>query len=581
MKIELEKEVEKAKHHFKQGIYRDALNHISAGLLIDINNQELLILLDDIIQKAPNPKNLIEIEEGMFYGLIAIKAYIHAKLEDFNTAIELIYNLLLSYPNAPFVEWIVDWISNPQSKSLTSIKNMYVSLLITADNVKQNSKIQKGVLSILPIFDSVLKDAPNKWEINSWFANIYRKLEDDEKALEYAQKGIKTSITTFSCLELAHIYKNLGEHQNAIKHYKQVLEITKPTEHLFYPTMLDLADLLLNLKQMKDALEYYKKVVKHDPNHSWALPSLYYCRYIIEKKKSWKEKLTDFLSKNPTNSRAISLLNELQIPYIEKIPQIQEATVNIISYLMKKQSDGPIELGAHTLTSLESPSSIILLWKIAGEKTNIIVSKIPIPDPRKPRRDVDYLLWLYDEVRPIRVLNPPDENIMKDIETLAQKSYSLDSWKKKAKKLGQIIGPERINDLLATMIYPSDPPEGFMLWDWMHRLQVASALVIAHLDKGWDNSIRKMALTSLALGPMDWTINAALVGLLVVALDESKARKEIIEIFVELYENMPSSGGIPYLKALFSCIFLIPGLPNTLSKKFGKIKEELIENGIL
>jgi hypothetical protein len=59
-------------------------------------------------------------------------------------------------------------------------------------------------------------------------------------------------------------------------------------------------------------------------------------------------------------------------------------------------------------------------------------------------------------------------------------------------------------------------------WTWIWSVQVAAAFVIAQLEADWEGSFRKEALFSLVNGPMDWTVNAAIIALTVLVLGSHK-----------------------------------------------------------
>jgi len=59
------------------------------------------------------------------------------------------------------------------------------------------------------------------------------------------------------------------------------------------------------------------------------------------------------------------------------------------------------------------------------------------------------------------------------------------------------------------MVHPPAVPDGRLALEWLPRVQLAAARVVAHLDDGWEDSVRKLALDSVLLGPRDWTTVAA------------------------------------------------------------------------
>src|SRR5262249_59670266 len=115
-------------------------------------------------------------------------------------------------------------------------------------------------------------------------------------------------------------------------------------------------------------------------------------------------------------------------------------------------------------------------------------------------------------------------------------------------------------DLLATMVYPPGVARVDRPAAWVYRVQVAAALVLAHLDGGWEDSVRRKALLALANGPMDWTVDAALVALASLARDEEDAAAEVARLFRELRAGAAADGTVSYYPALLWCSLRLPDL---------------------
>jgi len=93
------------------------------------------------------------------------------------------------------------------------------------------------------------------------------------------------------------------------------------------------------------------------------------------------------------------------------------------------------------------------------------------------------------------------------------------------------------------MLYPPPLPDlGIDPLAWVARVQIAAALTIGHLDQGWQGSVRQRALYSLALGPVDWTVDAALVVLGWLAHNDPQIRPDVLSLFAYLETQIPKEG---------------------------------------
>jgi hypothetical protein len=102
------------------------------------------------------------------------------------------------------------------------------------------------------------------------------------------------------------------------------------------------------------------------------------------------------------------------------------------------------------------------------------------------------------------------------------------------------------------------PPEGMRAWTWIYGFQIAPAMLLAGWDCGWAGSVRRRALVSLVNGPVDWTVNAALLALTQIALDTPEATEEIRELFRDRIRAAPKQGAVCYVPVLACCSLQLP-----------------------
>ena len=82
-------------------------------------------------------------------------------------------------------------------------------------------------------------------------------------------------------------------------------------------------------------------------------------------------------------------------------------------------------------------------------------------------------------------------------------------------------------------------------------MQIASALTLAALDRGWDAlSTRRRALYSLALGPVDWSVTAAAIALAHIARTEPATGQDVLNLFAYLRQQAGRVGYTTYAAPL-------------------------------
>ncbi|MBN9392412.1 MAG: hypothetical protein J0I20_30530 [Chloroflexi bacterium] len=232
------------------------------------------------------------------------------------------------------------------------------------------------------------------------------------------------------------------------------------------------------------------------------------------------------------------------------------------------------------MSSLEAPSAAraieLIQLEIYGKAgLTLAASEIQKPDPRLPRGKVDFVLWKYNGTKPYPNFPAPTRpKVIEAVTKLALTDYEMDIWWHKASIYARQLTPDDLNDLLGVMVNPPARVAPFTMWVWLQRVQLAAAVLIARLDSGWDGSVRRSALLSLARGPMDWTVEAAILALYMVVSNDKVGKAEVEGVYRELFENLPSPGGVPYMQALILCtVFIKPSSPALVALAQKAIKQ--------
>jgi hypothetical protein len=170
---------------------------------------------------------------------------------------------------------------------------------------------------------------------------------------------------------------------------------------------------------------------------------------------------------------------------------------------------------------------------MGGNAIQIAVSGIQNPDPRVAKGQVDFVLWAYDGTNPRPNVPPPDPRVVPQIGELAAMPYNLDQWHARAAPIAQQMGPAWITQLGCLMVHACPPPPKMDAFEWVQRVQIAAALVIGHIDR--------RALQTIALGPVDWTTNAAVLALSRHAKADANARRDIEQLYGYLRQQISTS----------------------------------------
>jgi hypothetical protein len=229
------------------------------------------------------------------------------------------------------------------------------------------------------------------------------------------------------------------------------------------------------------------------------------------------------------------------------------------------------------VSSIEVPSvrtAAEAALKVPPGTLVVEVGGAPSPDPRHPIGPVDYLIWRYEGTDPRPNLPAPPAEVSAAVAGLAGRPYDLDAWANEAAAIAARLGSGAVDGMLAVMAHPPATPERWAEWNWIRSMQFAAALVLARVDGGWEGSVRRKALVSLARGPIDWTTEAAIIALSQVCREETlmpAAKEEIVEVLRELARALPDGGHCCYPYALAVAVSRLPFPQEELRPKFSPL----------
>jgi hypothetical protein len=90
--------------------------------------------------------------------------------------------------------------------------------------------------------------------------------------------------------------------------------------------------------------------------------------------------------------------------------------------------------------------------------------------------------------------------------------------------------------------------------------QLATALLISKLERGWQGSQRRLGLLAMAHGPVDWMVSASIVALGLVHEECPESRPEIAQLFEALRKRTPDIGYCAYSAPLEATTMRLSGI---------------------
>lgn len=567
--------IEHAKQAFARSDLAQTFFHASSALAAEPRNAEARQLLDAVLARTPDALVFTRQNQAKYdFITVATGAYVRAHQGQMDEALATLCDVVAHRPDAPYLLWVEEWIGRPgvlgaipKERALGALMNptlVWVSDCPspTPDDDPRLPNVRAAATLLWTLW-SLYPDDP---DVAFGASIVFRRSGQAEHAIRAALTAYHKRPDWKTCIAVALAYRDGGQIDQAAQTYRFALSLD-PNE---VSPLLDTSDMFLKAERWVDAASVAQEILAREPENGWAKGNLAFAEHKQASSPASKRALYDLAE---TNERAWTLYASLSepIPHWNRFVGPADATMHAARNVVRGIESGSLqgsEGGTVTLqvTNLESPSvrTAFTMWTHAAQKRvglTIEARNVPTPDPRAPKTQVDFVLYRYGDKVPEATLAATDPRAGQAIAAIARKAYDLDEWEPLAKALAAQMGPPWQREILAVMVSPPPPPRpGYDPFVWLYRVQVATALVLAHLDAGWAESQRKRVLYSLACGPVDWAVDAAIVALSRLARTDAAIRQDVVALFGWLESQVPKQGHTSYEHPLVCVWSALPGI---------------------
>ncbi|HYT93034.1 MAG TPA: tetratricopeptide repeat protein, partial [Gemmataceae bacterium] len=453
-----------------------AVRHIASALGEDPNRSEALALLDEIIAAAEDPLDLIPSDDlPASSGQSAVHAYILADQDRIPEAIDKLLGVIGERPDVLYIDWVLGWLQRPEAANKLDMDKLAAFVGGLLEQFAALTAPRGGgrdTLARMPLFiQLVRRTQPADSHFLAVATALLCRLGNLDEALKLAREAYDREPCLQTAVAVASAHAHRSELDQALKAFRDALG-HEPGD---IQARLHMADLLVNYGRLPEAQELYAEVLEREPGQECAQPSFYFLNLVTTNEESWRDKLLALADEQPDNERAQRLAQQVT-PYAGYLPDPPDLTASL-------QQANEHSGSAAWLPYVEAPSNYVAFdWL---QRMNVSVARVQKPDPRLPRCRVDYLLWTYDDTRPRIAVPPPTSGVGQAVAEFANQPYRLEAWWGGARRLARQMSVAQVDDLLATMVYPPAVSRVERPAAWVFRVQVAAALVLAHIDGGW------------------------------------------------------------------------------------------------
>ncbi len=162
------------------------------------------------------------------------------------------------------------------------------------------------------------------------------------------------------------------------------------------------------------------------------------------------------------------------------------------------------------------------------------------PDPRSSR--AEFLLWKFDGREPSPAVRPPDIVLVDScakIATLSSDCYQ--SWTRCCEEFGTVPDASA-ESWLSVMVNPPQNRAATTIVQWLRRVQLAAAQFAVLVERNTGVEIDESKVAEVTRGPLDWSVDAALVALALRARTEHALVPKICRLAQDVLDRIPDQG---------------------------------------
>ena len=515
-------------------------------------------------------------------GWGAMRARAHARLGHATEALPLLGELAAFAPHKGYLTWlplirnvgqVPDETAQRTSHALLRFAGTLTQPLATGDPARPSVD---AALALLAEWRETKRGLPEPLHALSI---LLRKLGRTGEALAAARTLFELRPDWRSAGTLSSTLRAAGDLEAALEMAKRGAELTAP--ELRAANFLDVGDLSLELNRPSEARQAYSAALELEQDNAWGRAGFFYASFREHGNEADRAALRSFVVEHPDDRHACQLLGAIGEPLLDKAVWPSDATAaafrQIHQSCLENPPSAPLKMSV-AVSAPEGPSNTLageVSARAFGQRLELelSVTTIPTPDPREPLPGAELALWRRAGGSFEAALDPPDPAVQREVGILAATPYNLAIWMERARILGEALGPARVGELLATMVHP--PPLPHRHFDpplWIQNVQIAAAAAIAHVDRGWQGSVRRASLLSIGRGPVDWSVTAAIVVLMWISMHEPRSRAEIEALFQDLRRRESRAAGCTYDVPLRQAWLRIPGIaPETRAMLQGEL----------
>lgn len=538
--------------------YTEAVRLLGMGLAQDARREDWLELLESIVRRSQDVYALVELPERPGEEELLMLAYVQAISGHINNAMRGLFHVMTRQQHDGLhFAWLWRWLQRPGAQEQLNVDALVDELLRLLKQTPQDElepRLHAKLAELMPTLELVLTKHPRHAKLLWMTSALARKLQRHGMAISMAERAFMLDQRWPLAMNLAYARRQAQDIDGASEAFSVARQLAPDNPS----TQLEWATMLCQNGRIEQGLELIEPLLQREHEHPEAYPIWCYYQHELSQRESWYLDLELYVKQHPGALSAAQYYDRMQRerPFERFLPRPEDASIWSISqlverleqYAQKGLAQPPERHFTLEVDAIEAPSVGITLdlicqqYKLDGYDYRVLSSAEPDPpDPRYARRPTQLNLWRYEGLFPHVNLAPIHAPVRAaQVHALAQRPYHLASWWKMAAVIARELTPMEAFTLMPSLMchISGPPPQELWPWQWVQRVQIAATLIIARAEQGWDGSTRRQILLDLARGPVDWSVNAALIALSQIAHEARGAQEEIAALFTELLDDL-------------------------------------------
>lgn len=502
-----------------------AIEQISAALALAPDSQLHLTLLDEIFAASRAPLQLVRVSGAdSFFGLLAVRAEALARSGAASEAFALLTEVVAFSPHTPYVPWAHRWLRDRRFAARVSpedVAGLLLALaplapLATAANTASDG-LNGNLSAALVLAAELAEQKPKSPHLAAARSRLLRALERyGEACAILREQGDTPEIA----IERAMNHRALGELDECRRCYEQALA-ARPEDP---KTWIALADIWLELADLEAAEAAYGRALALESSALTRGKRAYLRALLGAESEAALE-----LERLAHGEKALRPFASDLHAYERGLIDPHDAIAGVIRDVLQRSLAFPPgqRLNARVRASRPLAPSAWLAFQLGRERLGRMGSLIVEHDAGQPTASA---LWLRNESGFRCALSKPPAGVLDAVQRIAGLPFAWAHWAHEA-RAAAMTHAGCCQELVAATAWVGDPPDDIHPVEWVHRWQIAVALLLAAARMQWET--RREALM-LLLAERDWSSAAAVLGLVASAELDAGLREPVLEILTAL-----------------------------------------------